>query len=1026
MQPSTNSVLPALTLALLLPACTPEPPAPRNRSVEEIAATEDVRDYMLGFESVGQMSDGSPLPHPDSSLARFRLPEDLALDLLLAEPRVQQPVEINFDHRGWLWVVQYNQYPYPEGSRVVGIDNHSRVAYDTLPGPPPAGPAGADRISCFRDTDGDGTYDRGEDVITGLNITTGIEFGRGRIWVLSPPQLLAYPDADDDGRPDGPPVVHLDGFGLEDTHAVANSLRWGPDGWLYGAQGSTTTARVTVAGRAADTVAFRGQGVWRYHPEQGTFELFAEGGGNTFDTEFDAKGRLYSGDNGVTRGFYYKQGGYYRKNWGKHGALTNPYAFGYLPGLPVEGEQLRFTHAWVKYEGGALPERYAGRILALNPLHHFVQVSRPERAGSTFRCVDEERMLTTDDRWFRPVDIKAGPDGALYLADWSDSRLSHVNPLDTWHKASGRIYRLRARDQAPGRTHRRGRGSSADWVANLGSPNKWVRQTALRRLGDVRDTSLLPQLTRLLRTAAPQTALEALWAIHLTGGLDDATALLALDHGDAYVRAWAARLIGDRRRATPAVATRLATLAATETHPETLGQLAATAGRLPPATALPVLRALYNNPAVGDDAENQLLIWWATEALAETARDELAELLAEPTVRAAPTVRETVLERLARRWARAGGRANFRAAGRLLANSDGDEAAVRRVLTGLEEGLRGQDRRRLPPELADPLATYAARYGAGRLTPALRRGDPRALSAALGELADPAAPLRDRLAYADALGDTDAPAGVPVLLELATAPGEPTALRAAALRSLRHYPGPQTGTRLAAAYAYHLRADPALRRGALELFAARAEWARAFLPLITERQSVRPDDVPQDIVRRFLLLDDPAVREMSERAWPGARLATSADRAATVARVRTALAAGPGRAAAGRPLYESRCGGCHRLGDAGQSDRGPDLTGYDRSDVDYFVLNIVDPSADIREGYVNYLVERNDGQQLVGTLADRSAGTLTLRGPDGGETTLATSDVARLEALPASPMPERLLEGLSEEELRNLFAFLAR
>ena len=159
----------------------------------------------------------------------------------------------------------------------------------------------------------------------------------------------------------------MEGFGLEDTHAVANSLRWGPDGWLYGATGSTVTS--TISSSVTKNVHFEGQSIWRYHPETEIFELFAEGGGNTFHVEIDAKGRLYSGDNGAsTRGQYYKQGAYYIKNWGKHGALTNPYAFGYLENMSLEGDKMRFTHAWIKYEGAALPSRYQNKMLAINPL----------------------------------------------------------------------------------------------------------------------------------------------------------------------------------------------------------------------------------------------------------------------------------------------------------------------------------------------------------------------------------------------------------------------------------------------------------------------------------------------------------------------------------------------------------------------------------------------------------------------------------------------------------------------------------
>ena len=101
---------------------------------------------------------------------------------------------------------------------------------------------------------------RTQDVITGLNITTSVLTGHGGVWVMNPPYLLFYRDTTGDGLPDGEPEVRLSGFGLEDTHSLANSLTWGPDGWLYGVHGSTSTARVRG-------VSFLGQAVWRYHPE---------------------------------------------------------------------------------------------------------------------------------------------------------------------------------------------------------------------------------------------------------------------------------------------------------------------------------------------------------------------------------------------------------------------------------------------------------------------------------------------------------------------------------------------------------------------------------------------------------------------------------------------------------------------------------------------------------------------------------------------------------------------------------------
>src|SRR5690606_32376924 len=117
-----------------------------------------------------------------------------------------------------------------------------------LPKPPPDGVRGRDRISIHEDRDGDGTFEHHQVFVDGLNLATSMARGRGGVWVLNPPYLLFYPDRDGDDQPDGAPEVHLEGFGLEDTHSICNSLRWGPDGWLYAAQGSTVTGRVRRPG----------------------------------------------------------------------------------------------------------------------------------------------------------------------------------------------------------------------------------------------------------------------------------------------------------------------------------------------------------------------------------------------------------------------------------------------------------------------------------------------------------------------------------------------------------------------------------------------------------------------------------------------------------------------------------------------------------------------------------------------------------------------------------------------------------
>ena len=190
----------------------------------------------------------------------------LSASLVASEPMVRQPVCLEFDDRGRLWVIQYLQYPNPAGLVRAKVDRYSRTQYDRVPEPPPRGPKGADRVTILSDTNHDGTADHARDFVDGLNLATGLAFGHGGVFVLQVPYLLFYPDRNQDDVPDADPEVLLAGFGMEDAHSVANSLTWGPDGWLYGCQGSTVTARVRG-------LEFQ-QGVWRYHPLTREFELF--------------------------------------------------------------------------------------------------------------------------------------------------------------------------------------------------------------------------------------------------------------------------------------------------------------------------------------------------------------------------------------------------------------------------------------------------------------------------------------------------------------------------------------------------------------------------------------------------------------------------------------------------------------------------------------------------------------------------------------------------------------------------------
>ena len=361
---------------------------------------------------------------PEQAVQRMKVADGFEVRLVASEPAIRQPVTMSFDARGRIWLIQYLQYPNPAGLKAVKVDEYLRTVYDRVPEPPPKGVKGADKITILEDKDGDGYFETAKDFVTGLNIASGMCLGHGGVFVANPPYLLFYADKNGDDVPDGDPEVLLTGFGMEDTHSLANSLQWGPDGWLYGATGSTSTTKIRG-------IEFQ-QGVWRYHPVTKEFELFAEGGGNTWGLDFDRHGNAIAGTNfGGSAMLHQVQGAYYLKGFSKHGPLHNANTYGYFEHVPYTGfKGGHVTIGGMLYQGGAFPALYNDQYIAANILSNDIYWHVVEKKGSSFVNRHGGELIVSGDKWFRPVDTQIGPDGAVYIVDWYDARANHVDPRD--------------------------------------------------------------------------------------------------------------------------------------------------------------------------------------------------------------------------------------------------------------------------------------------------------------------------------------------------------------------------------------------------------------------------------------------------------------------------------------------------------------------------------------------------------------------------------------------------------------------
>ncbi|MCX6955319.1 MAG: c-type cytochrome [Verrucomicrobia bacterium] len=1003
-------------LAVLLVAAQPLRLASAEPAPTGPAGNAEVQKIIATFGGQGVMSDGSKPPSTAEALQKFTLRDGLAIDLIAAEPAVVQPLYLSFDSRGRLWVTQYIQYQYPAGLKVVSYDPHLRAVFDKVPEPPPRGVKGADKVTVFEDKDGDGVYESHRDVITGLNIATAAVKGGGGIWVMNPPYLLFYPDANDDDIPDGDPKVCLSGFGLEDTHSVANSLLLGPDGWVYGAVGSTTTGN--VSSKVTKNVKFEGQHIWRYHPKTEVFEIFAEGGGNTFSTEIDAEGRVFSGTNSNPRGMHYDQGMSGVKNFGKHGTPANPYAFGYFDHLPTKSDSKRFSQAFCIYEGGLMNEMLGGRIVAPN-----VYVSPLIPDTSTFRVEDEAPLLRSSNRWFRPVDVKVGPDGAIYLADWYDTRLSHVSPVDDWSKGDGRIYRVRpataSMKHEPFNLHT---APPAALLGYLSHANKWFRRQAALELSWRNETGALPALEKLARDGANPHAFDAVCAIDLLGGMRDDLALALLRHPDPYVRRWIVRQSADDRDVSPALAAALVELAARETQPEVRTQLLATARRLPTATALPIARTMMERSADQADKRIPLMLWWTLESKAESDRAALLDLFAQEPIWRLPLARQFGAHHLAQRWAMAGGKENFDACTRLLALAPRAEDRAL-VVEGLSDAFEGGRIPALPPALATALNAHLAGKLDTDLALAVKTGGADAVKKALAVIVDEKAPAGNRIALVQAFAEAGNAAVVPAILRVFNT-SKNIAVRQGILPAAAQFPDVALATAVLKGYEARFSQTEPLKDAAHRMLASRQAWARLFLDDI-DHWRIRARDVAPDIVRQLEVYRDPEMEKLIRKNWAGVDVKLgSAEKVAELARIKRVIAQ-PGDLAKGKALFTQRCAACHTLFEEG-GQIGPNLTGYERNNPDFWLVAILDPSAEIREGFGAYTAKLKDGQTLMGMLVSQDANNVVLKDMSGQKHSARTAQIEQLEAFPRSLMPEGLLGDLKDGDLRDLFAYLMK
>jgi putative heme-binding domain-containing protein len=341
------------------------------------------------------------------------------------------------------------------------------------------------------------------------------------------------------------------------------------------------------------------------------------------------------------------------------------------------------------------------------------------------------------------------------------------------------------------------------------------------------------------------------------------------------------------------------------------------------------------------------------------------------------------------------------------------------LLTSLELGFRGQSGLSVPDSFRRAISGLWPQNNPPHtlIQIGFRMGLPEARIAALRNLSEKSVPNSVRLELIELLGEHQAPEALEPLLQLISKNQDSKIVRAT-LRALQRFEDPRIPATL-------LAAEPPFKKELLPdvvaILSSRAPWARQLL-LATERQQIRREDIPTAALLGIQGLHDPDCDSLLSKLWSQLRPSTQA-KEQRIRQVRALLKNPAGNPDAGQTLFGSLCATCHTL--KGKGGRiGPDLTGYERTNLDFLLPAIVDPSLAIREEYTAFEVTTTDRQVLVGFITEQTPLSVTVTDLSQQTTRLPRSQIQSSKALATSLMPEGLLDSLSESQVRDLFAFL--
>ena len=962
---------------------------------------------------------------PADVIKSVKLPAGFELAVFAAEPQVQNPIAITTDERGRLWVAENYSWA---GGGAGGFDGNQR-----------------DRIVVLEDVDGDGKHDKRTVFWDDARKLTSIEVGNGGVWAICLPNLLFFPDANRDDVPDSPPKVVLDGFDEGAVgHTPANGLKWGPDGWLYARHGIQATSNIGKPG-AGDSQRIKiNTGVWRYHPKRETVETVMHGMTNSWGFDFDQHGEMFVINTVIGHLWHTVPGAHVQRMYGvdlnshtyqlieqtadhvhwDNGEKWNTVQKGMSDGTNAAGG----GHAHIGlmiYQGDNWPADYRNRLFTLN-LHGLrINSNSLERQGAGYIGKRADDLCFMSDAWFRGMDLITGPDGGVFIADWSDTGECHDH--DGVHRTSGRIYKLTYGKPKPIRSLDLQTKTDAELIDLQSHTNAWWPRTARRILTErcakgksATDLqSIRKQIDKALAASTNEThRLRLIETCYATGAADEAWLVPYLTASYEHDRVTALRLLADSitpNGNAPSLGLKEALIKMAKQDRSGLVDLylASVLQRLPNADRWAVANVLATKSQFRDDRMFPSMLWYGIESAVPLDSVQAVSLASNSSI---PLLAENISRRLTLEI-----ESQPDVVERLLAAAQRPEFEFpERVVSGMAKALSGWQQAKQPANWA----AFASRYAKSERKDTivdlqslrLVFGDGRAVEELTKIIDDGNADAEARRQALRSLLKGRPVDFAPTLFRLL---GDRAMVREA-IRGLGMVDHLDTPNKI---FEKSKSFGPAERVEMINTLSSRPTYAKALLEAIREKK-ITPHEVSAFHARQIRSFDDENLNKELSELWGDVRV-TADDKKKRIEELRLELSSetiAKSDLRAGRAIFQKACATCHVMYGAGVKI-GPDLTGSNRKNLDYLLENMVDPSASVGADFRTLIVLLDDGRVVNGVITASTDRTLTLQTAQE-PITLDRKEIESVKQSALSLMPDGLLQNLTSEQIRNLIGYL--